>query len=558
MPKKILASIMVLLLLCAISIGAVVAQETRPNNIFGIHLNQPEEQDIKEAAALVNSTGGDWGYVTFVIPKSDRDVGKWNQIANQLRRNHLNWILRIATESCSEFWCRPSVEDASSWADFLAKLKSPSKSSYVIFYNEPNHGKEWGGEADPAGFAHIHKAHADALKQKNTDFKVAFTGFGAAAPQRPPLFYDQAVFWREMLGAEPALFDNVDCIASHSYANHGYRGPANGSGRNSVRSYQWELSYLQSLGITKDLCVLITETGRPHREGVNPNPSYFSVDTLNDYYQTYYPIVQSDLRIVAVTPFMFKDCGQFEHFSWIDCVTGKSWPFVDSVKAITKVAGEPDQRISINVKAKLPITLVADSTYKVSLMITNGGQAWLDIEDGYRLGAVEPGDSLAFSPLVDIQPNTEKNITMTLKTGEANGEKCQNIGLFRRGQLVAKLFQWCYKTNIAPSLDFKIGGLFKTKGEVAMVFINQDGQDVYKEEVEIDGAGRIEAIRNVVLGDAYTVSVAKKYSLPQKKPLTIAPGANVVEFDPLVPIDFDNDGEFTLSDLLFIRKTLLK
>lgn len=546
------------LLLLFLSAGVVTYAESRLNNIFGIHLNQPEEQDIKDAAALVNSTGGDWGYVTFVIPKTDRDVSKWNQVANMLRRFHLNWILRIATESCGDFWCRPSAEDASSWADFLAKLKSPSKSSYVIFYNEPNHGKEWGGEADPASFAYIHKAHVNALKQKKTDFKVAFTGFDAAAPQLPPMYYDQAVYWKEMLSAEPALFDNVDCLASHSYANPGYQGPPNGIGRNSVRNYQWELSYLKSLGITKDFCVLITETGWPHRQGRNPKLSYFSVDTLNDYYKTYYPIMQSDPRIVAVTPFIFKDCGQFEHFSWIDCVTGQPLPFVNAVKAMPKVAGAPEQQIAINVKAKLPIMLVTDSIYKVPMTITNGGQVWLDIEDEYWLRAVEPGNSLAFSPLIDIQPGAAKKITMILKTGETAGEKCQKIGLFRAEQLIVELFQWCYKTDSAPSLDFRIKGLLKTKGEVTMVFINQDGQAVYKEEIEIDGSGRIEAIRNVVVGDSYTVSVAKKYSLPQKKTLTIRAGVNVLEFDPLVPIDFNNDGRFGLSDLLSLKKQLMK
>lgn len=529
-----------------------------PNNIFGIHLNQPEEQDIKAAAALVNSSGGDWGYVTLVIPKQDRDVSKWNNIANLLRRYHLNWILRTATENCGEFWCQPTIEDAASWADFLSHLKSPSKQSYVIFYNEPNHGQEWEGVADPAGFAHIIKAHIEALKEKNTDFKVAFTGFDSAAPQRPPLYYDQAVFWREMLSAEPALFDKVDCLASHSYANHGYRGPANGSGRNSVRNYQWELALLKSLGVEKELCVLITETGRPHSEGTNPNPAYFSVETLNDYYQTYYPIVQSDPKIVAVTPFMLKDCGQFEHFSWINCVSGNPWPFVDTVKAMGKVAGDPPQRISINTKAQLPTFLTTDSTFQVPLTITNGGQAWLDIEDGYRLSLTKGAVVASFSPLIDIQPNVSKKVSMTIKTGDTLGEQCIGVGLFKQDQLIVELFQWCFQTVEKPSLEFKIGGLLKTTGKVTVAFIDQNDQEVFAQEVEVGDIGRIYSIKNVVLGDPYTVVVTKKYSLPQKKPLTIQSGVNTLEFDPLVPIDFDNDGKFGLSDLLSIRKRLME
>ena len=48
-----------------------------PNNKFGIHLAVPNKEDIKKTAELVNSSGGQWGYVTVVIQENDRNFAKW-------------------------------------------------------------------------------------------------------------------------------------------------------------------------------------------------------------------------------------------------------------------------------------------------------------------------------------------------------------------------------------------------------------------------------------------------------------------------------------------------
>ncbi len=47
------------------------------NNKYGIHILFPEE--ISEAAHLVNSSGGEWGYVTIPIRISDRNIEKWQK-----------------------------------------------------------------------------------------------------------------------------------------------------------------------------------------------------------------------------------------------------------------------------------------------------------------------------------------------------------------------------------------------------------------------------------------------------------------------------------------------
>lgn len=40
------------------------------NNKFGIHIT--DEKDLQDASLLINSNGGDWGYVTFVITERKR------------------------------------------------------------------------------------------------------------------------------------------------------------------------------------------------------------------------------------------------------------------------------------------------------------------------------------------------------------------------------------------------------------------------------------------------------------------------------------------------------
>ena len=73
-----------------------------PNNKYGIHIVEPN--DIIEVSTLVNSSGGDWGYVTLVIQEDDRNKEKWQAIFNTMRRMHLIPIVRLATKIEADAW----------------------------------------------------------------------------------------------------------------------------------------------------------------------------------------------------------------------------------------------------------------------------------------------------------------------------------------------------------------------------------------------------------------------------------------------------------------------
>jgi hypothetical protein len=181
---------------------------SEPNNKFGIHLAQPHLEDLKKAADLVNSSGGDWGYVTLVMQENDRNRQKWQEIFDLLRKHHLIPIIRLATAPSGEDWRRPQVSDVSSWVNFLDSLNWVVKNRYIVLFNEPNHGNEWGGAVDPKNYAEVAFAFAKALKEKNQDFFVMLAGFDASAPHLPPNFYDEEIFLKEMLTAARELTHN--------------------------------------------------------------------------------------------------------------------------------------------------------------------------------------------------------------------------------------------------------------------------------------------------------------------------------------------------------------
>src|SRR5207245_3843448 len=52
-----------------------------PNNKIGVHILFPNE--LPDAVKLINSNGGDWGYVTIPIQSGDRDIEKWQHFFDE-------------------------------------------------------------------------------------------------------------------------------------------------------------------------------------------------------------------------------------------------------------------------------------------------------------------------------------------------------------------------------------------------------------------------------------------------------------------------------------------
>ncbi len=101
----------ILLVLLFFNVTKSFANDFLQNNKFGMSLLQPTYEDFKKTAELVNSKGGDWGYVTLVIQEDDTDVNKWQDIFNQLREFRLIPIVRIATKPEKDYWRKPNKDD---------------------------------------------------------------------------------------------------------------------------------------------------------------------------------------------------------------------------------------------------------------------------------------------------------------------------------------------------------------------------------------------------------------------------------------------------------------
>jgi len=124
---------------------------------------------------------GEWGYVTELVRLDDLDPARWQVLFDLCARLHLKPILRLATSYDRDkgLWLAHQPTQmvdyatvAGRYAHFVAALRWPDTPHYVIVGNEPNHGDEWGGKADPLAYAHFLMATSRALHQADPDVKV--------------------------------------------------------------------------------------------------------------------------------------------------------------------------------------------------------------------------------------------------------------------------------------------------------------------------------------------------------------------------------------------------
>jgi hypothetical protein len=361
------------LILSAKQSEAVYNPLSVPNNKYGIYVLNTA--DLEKAANLVNSNGGDWGYVTLVIRKDEMVNSQWQDIFDKLRRLHLIPIVRIATIQDKNGWQVPDSDDIDDWADFLDSLNWVIKNRYIIIGNEPNHASEWGGKIDPEGYSDYYIEFAKALKNKSEDFFVIPAGLDASAPNNET-HMSETTFLTRVLEANEDYFNYVDGWSSHSYPNPEFAGSAYDTGRGTVRTFEWELDYLKSLGIEKDLPVFITETGWAHsgvlrRDGI-PDEEYIS-DNIKIAFENAW----NNDRIVAVTPFVLNYKEEpFEKFSWVKSNGRDNYKFYDEVVNIKKHYGYPIQVSEGEFVAELIPEIIGESDYKVGIALAkNTGQS---------------------------------------------------------------------------------------------------------------------------------------------------------------------------------------
>lgn len=324
---------------------AIYAPLSRPNNIFGVHILFPSE--IYEAKNLINSKGGDWGYVTIPIQSTDRDLDKWQNFMSEVKKLQIIPIIRIATKNDyfnTAIWEKPTFEEVLDFANFLNSLDWPVQNRYVVVFNEVNRADEWGGIVSPPEYAEILDYAVEIFKERSSDFFIISAGLDNAAPNQLPNYMDQYSFMTLMNVYAPEIFNKIDGIASHSYPNPGFSQPPNVVSRKSIYSFKYEANLVQSLS-GKSLPIFITETGWSQNQ--------ISETSIASFYKHAFEEAWSDDRIVVVTPFILRGHpGPFSQFSFL-LENGQKNLQYKTIENMPKISGQPFTNSSNNKIDKL-------------------------------------------------------------------------------------------------------------------------------------------------------------------------------------------------------------
>ncbi len=547
--EKLVFSVLLLVLLLPSCVFAF--NPSLPNNKFGIHLAVPQSDDIDKAAELVNSSGGKWGYVTLVIQEDDRKQDKWQQVFDQLRQNHLIPVIRIATHPVGDKWRKPTIEDVDDWISFLDSLNWVVKDRYVVLFNEPNQGNEWGGAVDPADYGNVAEIFAEKLKGKNGNFFVMLAGLDSSAPSNRPFLEDESAFLSQMKEAVPDLFNRIDGWTSHSYPNPGFAGSPLASGRGTVRGYDWELSQLRQLGITKELPVFITETGWSNQ--------VVSLDQIAEDLRTAYENWLADARVRAVTPFVLNYQGEpFLKFSWKKYLRDDFYPQFESIKQIPKTKGQPEQEERGSIQINLPRALLVDSNYHFFIPLQNNGQAIWDKNDGYFLKLkTAQFQNYFFSDLQTVEPGERVDLDLFFKTAGKPGTGEAQIALYKEDKKILGTNTWYFEMLPLPSLKFQATLFPKgtANGDRFEIQIFDERQELVFKQSSIkvkNGMGEVKNIHNIYLGGKYRVVLINPYYLPRQEHLVFQKTENAVRFKVMLPLDFNKDGTFDWKDLVTV------
>lgn len=304
-----------------------------PNNKIGIHILFPSE--LPDAAKLINSNGGDWGYVTIPIQAGDRNLQKWQAFMDQAKSLHLIPIIRLATEGDyfnTTVWRKPTYADVLDFANFLNSLTWPTKNRYIIVFNEVNRADEWGGQENPQEYADILSYAVTAFKTTNPNFFIISAGMDNAAANSSTAM-NEYTFLQGMNQAVPGIFNQVDGVSSHSYPNPAFSQPPWIHTSESITSFEYEHNLIESMS-SKNLPIFITETGWSQNALSQSTAASYFVQALNT--------VWNDPNIAAITPFLLNaGGGPFAQFSFMN-TNGSPNAIYQAVYTFPKTKGQPE------------------------------------------------------------------------------------------------------------------------------------------------------------------------------------------------------------------------
>jgi hypothetical protein len=552
----VLLQLISFIIICAVMMpapaAAIVDPLSVPNNPYGIHIT--DANDLQSASELINSQGGSWGYVTLVMREDQRQHQKWQSLFDTMREKKIIPIVRLATRMQPDSWAAPTLDQAGEWADFLDSLNWVIKNRYIILFNEPNHAKEWGNRLAPAEYATVSRAFIEALKQKSPDFFILPAGFDAMAPNSANTM-EITRYFQLMHQADSEIFKRFDGWSSHSYPNPHFAASPDATGKTSLRGYRWEVNYLTKYGLKPDSPVFITETGWD-ANNLKPSRTQTISQKLEAYWMAAFSGPFNHRQVVAITPFILRyPQPPFHGFTWLDPHTDAPLPHYLAIQNLPKIAGIPLQNHSAQVlHHTFPQELIADSRYVFTIEFKNTGQSiWTSADYAFnityppgfepdmidQIPTTKPGQlaRIAYAFATPLNPGSYQLSFSLTHQGEPVGETIiKNVNIIPPPNVLVKLQVW-YR-RVSSGNDFAL--IIYDEGEVVKEF--------YPVSV-ISGQALIENVKSLIPEKEYRFVLTKPYYLPRQTYAILDRGQTVVEFNRLLPVDFNNDGRWSLADL---------
>ena len=397
----------ILLLISVQTSFALYDPRTLPNNKVGVHILNPDELD--SAAQLVNSQGGDWGYVTIPIQPTKRDKVKWQAFMHKCTELHLIPLIRITTIPQGGTWSQGHDTDLVDFANFLDELDWPIINRYIILFNEVNRSAEWGGNVEPAKYAEIVKNARTIFKERSEDFFLLGPALDNALPNSASSL-SSTNYVRAMATHDPLIWSNFDGWASHSYPNPAFLASPTKTGLQSILGYKTELTQLR----LAPKPIFITETGWDQDK--------LNSSLLSSYWQKAWSLWNADFNVVAVTPFVLQGGDQFGHLSLLDG-EGKYRPSGQAIFDLPKSNGSPTLASPKSSPVPQPPT-----TSNWNSPFFKAGRALLKLENIFRvvLGLpVKANITLKDIPLIvelaQNSPQWERGLSNRQTLGELDG-----------------------------------------------------------------------------------------------------------------------------------------
>lgn len=344
------------------------------SNIFGVHITQTS--DLAKVAPIVNSSQGDWGYVTIVVRLDQLEKNTWQEFFDNCRKYHLIPIIRLGTLMEKDYWKTPTLGNIDTFVDFFNQLNWPTKTRYILPFNEINHATEWGGGVDIKNFVDMFIYTSQKFKSASSDYFILSSPLDLATPEKPPQYKSASAVYQEINAYNPKYFESFDGLASHSYPNHGFVGTPSDTGQHSIRGFVWEENFIRSLGINKTYPIFITETGWPHREGESLQTNFYTAKTTAQLLAEAINIWSTYPQIKAVTPFIYNfPYEPFDHFSWVD-KSEKLYPEYQPLVDMPKTKNSPIQITSYQIiHHPLPWLIFGNKEYVGEITLKNTGQS---------------------------------------------------------------------------------------------------------------------------------------------------------------------------------------